>query len=33
MIVITEEYGMLTLHLARDRGTLVYPKPDHIPAT
>jgi len=27
------EYGMLTLHLAGDRHTLVYPKPDHTPAT
>jgi catechol 2,3-dioxygenase-like lactoylglutathione lyase family enzyme len=25
--------GILTLHLAGDRDTLVYPKPDHIPAT
>ena len=25
--------GMLTLHLAGDRPTLVYPKPDHEPAT
>jgi hypothetical protein len=24
---------MLTLHLAGDRDTLVYPKPDHTPAT
>lgn len=28
-----EEHGMLTLHLAGDRDTLVYPKPDHTPAT
>lgn len=27
------EHGMLTLHLAGDRPTLVYPKPDHTPAT
>lgn len=27
------ENGMLTLHLAGDRPTLVYPKPDHTPAT
>ena len=27
------EHGMLTLHLAGDRNTLVYPKPDHSPAT
>ena len=30
---VTEENGMLTLHLAGDRPTLVYPKPDHQPAT
>jgi catechol 2,3-dioxygenase-like lactoylglutathione lyase family enzyme len=29
----SEEYGLLTLHLAGDRPTLVYPKPDHTPAT
>ena len=29
----SEENGMLTLHLAGDRPTLVYPKPDHEPAT
>jgi catechol 2,3-dioxygenase-like lactoylglutathione lyase family enzyme len=28
----SEENGMLTLHLAGDRPTLVYPKPDHQPA-
>jgi catechol 2,3-dioxygenase-like lactoylglutathione lyase family enzyme len=27
------EHGILTLHLAGDRPTLVYPKPDHTPAT
>lgn len=27
------QYGMLTLHLAGDRDTLVYPKADHVPAT
>ena len=26
------EHGMLTLHLAGDRPTLVYPKPEHTPA-
>jgi len=26
-------YGLLTLHLAGGRDTLVYPKPDHAPAT
>jgi catechol 2,3-dioxygenase-like lactoylglutathione lyase family enzyme len=32
---VTEENGMLTLHLAGDGGerpTLVYPKPNHEPA-
>ena len=29
---ISEQYGLLTLHLAGDRDTLVYPKPDHVPA-
>jgi predicted enzyme related to lactoylglutathione lyase len=29
----SERYGLLTLHLAGDRDTLVYPKPDHSPAT
>jgi catechol 2,3-dioxygenase-like lactoylglutathione lyase family enzyme len=28
----SEQYGLLTLHLAGDRDTLVYPKPDHTPA-
>jgi predicted enzyme related to lactoylglutathione lyase len=27
-----EQMGILTLHLAGDRDTLVYPKPDHEPA-
>jgi predicted enzyme related to lactoylglutathione lyase len=31
---VSEEYGLLTLHLAGDRDTLVYPKGDrHVPAT
>jgi catechol 2,3-dioxygenase-like lactoylglutathione lyase family enzyme len=31
---VTEEYGLLTLHLnGGDRPTLIYPKPDHAPAT
>jgi catechol 2,3-dioxygenase-like lactoylglutathione lyase family enzyme len=30
---VTEENGMLTLHLGGDRPTLVYPKKDHRPAT
>jgi catechol 2,3-dioxygenase-like lactoylglutathione lyase family enzyme len=29
---VSEADGMLTLHLAGDRDTLVYPKPDHTPA-
>jgi predicted enzyme related to lactoylglutathione lyase len=32
-IAVREEHGMLTLLLAGDRDTLVYPKPDHVPAT
>ena len=32
-VKVTEENGMLTLHLAGDRPTLVYPKDDHAPAT
>jgi catechol 2,3-dioxygenase-like lactoylglutathione lyase family enzyme len=30
---VTAEHGLLTLHLAGDRDTLVYPKPDFTPAT
>jgi catechol 2,3-dioxygenase-like lactoylglutathione lyase family enzyme len=30
---VSEENGLLTLHLAGDRDTLIYPKPDHTPAT
>lgn len=30
---VTEEQGFLTLHLAGDRDIMVYPKPDHTPAT
>ena len=30
---VTEENGMLTLHLAGDRNTLIYPKTDHVAAT
>jgi catechol 2,3-dioxygenase-like lactoylglutathione lyase family enzyme len=30
---VSEESGMLQLHIAGDRDTLVYPKPDHTPAT
>ena len=29
----SEENGLLTLHIAGDRNTLVYPKSDHTPAT
>jgi predicted enzyme related to lactoylglutathione lyase len=29
----SEANGMLTLHIAGDRDTLIYPKPDHAPAT
>ena len=32
-ISTTEEYGLMTLHLAGGRDTLVYPKQDHTPAT
>ena len=32
-IETSEEHGLMTLHLAGDRQTLVYPKPDHEPAT
>ena len=31
-LTTSDENGMLTLHLAGDRPTLVYPKPDHEPA-
>lgn len=29
---VSEQHGLLTLHLAGDRNTLIYPKPDHTPA-
>ena len=29
---VTEEDGLLTLHVAGDRPILIYPKPDHEPA-
>jgi predicted enzyme related to lactoylglutathione lyase len=32
-LTVTEENGMLTLHLAGDRPVLAYPKPDHSPAS
>ncbi|WP_131740186.1 VOC family protein [Actinomadura roseirufa] len=30
---VSEDNGMLTLHITGDRPTLVYPKPNHEPAT
>jgi catechol 2,3-dioxygenase-like lactoylglutathione lyase family enzyme len=30
---VSEENGLLTLHIAGDRNTLIYPKEDHTPAT
>ena len=30
---VSEEYGMLTLHIAGGRDVMVYPKPDHAPAS
>lgn len=33
-VKVTEEHDLLTLHLAGgDRPTLIYPKPDYVPAT
>ena len=32
-IDVTQDHGMLTLHLAGGRDTIVYPKADHVPAT
>ena len=32
-VAVTEENGMLVLHTPGDRTTLLYPKPDHQPAT
>lgn len=31
-VALTEENGMLTLHTAGGRDTLIYPKQDHVPA-
>jgi catechol 2,3-dioxygenase-like lactoylglutathione lyase family enzyme len=31
-INVSEQNGLLTLHLAGDRPTIIYPKPDHAPA-
>jgi predicted enzyme related to lactoylglutathione lyase len=30
---VTEEHGLLTVHLAGGNNVLIYPKPDHVPAT
>jgi predicted enzyme related to lactoylglutathione lyase len=30
---VTEEHRLLTLHLAGGNNVLLYPKPDHVPAT
>jgi catechol 2,3-dioxygenase-like lactoylglutathione lyase family enzyme len=30
---VSEAQGLLTLHIAGDRNILVYPKPEHVPAT
>ncbi|WP_309571867.1 VOC family protein [Deinococcus sp.] len=30
---VTEEHGMLHLHVTGGRPVLVYPRPDHVPAT
>ncbi len=30
---VSEEMGLLVLHLAGDRDTIAYPKPDFVPAT
>jgi catechol 2,3-dioxygenase-like lactoylglutathione lyase family enzyme len=30
---VDEEYGLLALHIAGDRDILVYPQPDHTPAS
>jgi catechol 2,3-dioxygenase-like lactoylglutathione lyase family enzyme len=32
-IVVTEENGLLNLHLAEGKDVLAYPKPNHTPAT
>jgi len=31
--VVSDEHGLMSLHLAGDRDTLVYQKPDYMPAT
>jgi len=30
---VSEEHGLLTLHLAGGNSVLIYPKPNHVPAT
>jgi catechol 2,3-dioxygenase-like lactoylglutathione lyase family enzyme len=30
---VSEQNDLLVLHLAGDRDTIIYPKPDHVPAT
>jgi len=30
---VSESHGVLTLHLAGDNNVLIYPKPNHVPAT
>lgn len=30
---VSEDHGLLTLHITGDRDTLIYPKPDHTPAS
>jgi catechol 2,3-dioxygenase-like lactoylglutathione lyase family enzyme len=32
-LAVSEDHGMLFLHLEGGRDVLVYPKPDHVPAT
>ena|SRR6266480_2552613 len=32
-LTVSEDHGMLTLHIAGGGNILVYPKPDHTPAT
>jgi predicted enzyme related to lactoylglutathione lyase len=32
-LTVSEQNGMLTLHIPGSNGTIIYPKPDHIPAT
>lgn len=32
-LAVSEEHGLLTLHLAGGNNVLIYPKPNHVPAT